>query len=85
MIHECDVCGDTGPWTKGWQSWGSIRDLEYWGLIIKTCSDSCREVLRCPQALMDRKAAQMGLVRHGGKYRYPHTKQERKLLAEAVA
>ncbi len=61
MIHECSVCGEQSEWGRHWQWWGSIFIQEKWGLVVKTCSDSCREVLRCPQELLNRMAEERGL------------------------
>jgi hypothetical protein len=40
--HACDICDSRGAWADGWHWFGSMLDEED-GVVLKTCSDSCRE------------------------------------------
>ena len=42
LVHTCDACGASGSWTPSWQYFGSIRDLEDYGRVLKVCSSECR-------------------------------------------
>lgn len=79
-VHTCDVCGTVGEWASGWAQWGSLGDMDEWGLDIVVCSRACSAALEHPQDFLDRKAAKMGLIRRGPRYKYPKSKKDRELL-----
>lgn len=41
-IHVCTVCEYRGIWTDAWQWFGSLRDEDEGGPIVKVCSEKCR-------------------------------------------
>lgn len=40
--HMCNVCEKWGEWGTSWAWYGSYRNMENSGRIIKTCSDKCK-------------------------------------------
>jgi len=40
-IHECSVCGRSGPWTETWGWYGSVADLDNGNPVVKVCSPEC--------------------------------------------
>ncbi len=43
--YTCDVCGTVAPWGPTWRYYGSLKELEDYGLagIFIACSDKCRQ------------------------------------------
>lgn len=69
-IHQCSICGGRAPWSDHWQWYGSIKESEESGAMVKTCSDDCRAGLG--QRALDRllkalvKGSQYGVVEYLG-------------------
>lgn len=45
VVHQCSICGAHSPWSDDWQWYGSYKVMEDSGVMVKTCSDACREGL----------------------------------------
>ena len=56
VIHECWACRKTGVWDIRWRWFGSWRDFDNGGKIIKLCSLACGDLAiqrRCIAPLTD--------------------------------
>jgi len=41
--HTCTVCGHTGPWGKGWEWYGSLKQIdESLTPVFKVCDHICK-------------------------------------------
>lgn len=49
-LYECDNCGDTAPWGRGWLWFGSYKDVENGvGCVPIFCSRQCLQEFRSQQ------------------------------------
>lgn len=42
LLHCCCICGVVAPWTDGWSTYCSIREIDDGLPIPKFCSEKCR-------------------------------------------
>lgn len=43
MLHACCVCRVVAPWSEGWSSFCSMREIDEGLPIAKFCSEACAE------------------------------------------